>query len=247
LRLKHAAALATAVIIVIGFVMISPIFFYGQNQADARQKVMLCFSVMEPNGSAEWCRSLSLILNKYDLAATVFIAGKVAEQYPQTVTCFNERIDIGSQTFSGVNLTSILDYSLRLQEIQKGKSAVENAGHICSKVFRAPYGDTDEDIYSLLYRSNITADFSYENQYNVYHIDKFIKIESQTYESTYYSPEFFNSLSEEAVPIIITFEETCSTSSIDYFLSTLEKTKFDFVNASELTGYELTIRQEQNV
>jgi len=246
LRLKHAAALATSAIIIIGFAMISPIFF-RQNQVVTNQKVMLCFSIMEPKGSAEWCKSLSLILNKYDLAATVFITGKVAEQYPQTVTCFNERIDIGSQTFSGVNLASILDYSLKLQEIQKGKTAVENAGNLCTKVFRAPYGDADEDIYSLLCRSDITADFSYENQYNIYYIDKFIKIETKTYDSAQYPPEFFSSLSEVTVPIIITFEENCSVSSIDDFLSALEKTNLDFVNASDLAGCELTIRQEQNV
>jgi peptidoglycan/xylan/chitin deacetylase (PgdA/CDA1 family) len=243
LKLKYAATFAKVLVIVVGLVLISPIFL-SQAEADSKQKIMLSFSVFEPSSAAEWCTNLSIILNKYGIAATVFIVGKVAEQYPQTVTCFNEKIDIGSQTFSGVNLTSILDYSVKLQEIQQGKIAVDNAGNMYSKVFRAPYGATDEDIYSLLYRSNITADFSYESQYNLFYDTKFVKMESRNYEGINCSPEFINSLLKERIPIIITFEDACSTSSIDYFLSTLERSKFDFLNASELTGYELTIRGE---
>ncbi len=243
MKLKHAATFTTVLIIVVGFAMISPIFL-RPDEANAKQKVMLSFTVNEPYGALTWCQNLSLILEKYDLAATIFFVGKVAEQYPQAVTCFSEKVDIGSQTYSGVNLTGILDYSIRLQEIQKGKSAVDNAGHLYSKTFRAPYGATDEDIYSLLYRSNILADFSYENQYNVFQDEQFIRIESKAYESTAIEPEDFNSLAEEKTPIILTFQDSCSVSSVDYYLSILEREKFDFSNASGLTGYELTIRAE---
>ena len=65
----------------------------------------------------------------------VFFVGKVAEQNPEAVTCFGNRVDIGSQTYDYVNLTTINDYSLKLQEVEQGKFAVDTAGHLNSSVF----------------------------------------------------------------------------------------------------------------
>lgn len=58
-------------------------------------------------------------------------------------------IDIGSQTCSYSNLTSICDYGTALKEIPKDKQAVYASGNLNSRLFKAPYRDNDGNIYSL--------------------------------------------------------------------------------------------------
>jgi peptidoglycan/xylan/chitin deacetylase (PgdA/CDA1 family) len=239
MKLKLAATIATVIVIIVGFAMISPLFF-RQDKVDKR--VMLSFSISEPDNAAEWCRNLSSILKTHNIPATVFIVGKIAEQYPQTVTCFSDKVDIGSQTYDNLNLTGISDYSVKLQEVKKGKTAVDKAGHVYSRVFRAPYGATDQDIYSLLSRSGISADFSYKSQYNVYQNGQFIKFNAAVFDGKHYSPEFFLTRAKTSQPLIIEFDNTYSTSDIEVFLSKLITGDFEFVNASKLVGLTLTSR-----
>ena len=225
-------------IIIVGFIMISPLIL-GPGNVEAKQKVMLSFSVLQSDDAVGWCENLSSILNTYDMSATVFVVGRVAEQYPQTVLSFSDKVDIGSSTYSYSNLTSISDYSMKLEEVQKGKAAVDNAGHLDSRVFRAPYRATDQDIYSLLSRSGILADFSYKNQYNVYQNGQFIKFNASVVEG----PDSFSfELNRTSQPLIVDFDNTCSTSTIESFLARLKMGDLEFVNASELVGLTLTQR-----
>jgi peptidoglycan/xylan/chitin deacetylase (PgdA/CDA1 family) len=228
-------------VIVIGLAMISPLYL-RPSQVQTQQRVMLTFDVLESTGAVEWCKGLSSTLNTYNLPATVFIVGKIAEQYPQTVLSFSNSVDIGSETYNYTNLTTIADYTLKLQEVKDGKVAVDNAGHLDSKVFRAPYGATDLDIYSLLSRSGILADFSYKNQYNVYLNGQFIRFDATTYEGQDYPPGYFLTLDKTSLPLIINFNNTNSISSIESYLSKLKTGDFGFVNGSELVGMTLTTR-----
>lgn len=174
------------------------------------------------------------------MGAVVFFVGKVAEQNPQAVTCFSNKVDIGSQTYNYVNLTSIYDYSLKLQEVQLGKAAVDSAGKLNSKIFQAPYGATDQDIYSILSRSGIIADFSYTSNFNVYQNGQFIKFNASIFKATDHSPNFYIQRAQISEPKIIEFDNTWSTPNINSFLDTLCTGNFEFINASDLTGFALT-------
>jgi peptidoglycan/xylan/chitin deacetylase (PgdA/CDA1 family) len=241
MKLKHVAIIMTALVIVAGFAMISPLFLrIGNNES--KQKVMLSFSVSESADVIDWCQNLSSLLDKYNMGASVFIVGKVAEQYPQVVSYFSDKVDIGSQTYSNLSLTGIPDYLLKLQEVKEGKMAVDLAGSLYSRIFRAPFGATDQNIYSLLSRSGILADFSYENQYNVYQDGQFVKYDAITYMARDYSPDFFLSLSKTTEPVIIVFDNSYPISDIEVLISMLQKADVEFVNASEFTGLTLTIR-----
>jgi hypothetical protein len=110
-------------------------------------------------------------------------------------------------------------------------------------VFRAPFGATDQDIYSLLSRSGILADFSYNDQYNVYQNGQFVRYDAAVYEGRDYSPDYFLALPDISKPIIIFFDNRCPISSIETFISTLKKGNLEFVNASELAGFTLTDRR----
>jgi len=179
---------------------------------------------------------------KYNVKATVFVTGKVAEECPECVKAFTKDVDIGSQTYSYVNLTSISDYTIQLEEVRKGKAAVDEAGNLYSRLFKAPYCAVDHNIYSLLSRSDITADFSYENQYNIYRNEEFLWFNAAVFNARDHSVEFFLGLPKTERLLIINFDNTQSISFIEGFLSGLFKGDIEFVNASRIAQAELTIR-----
>jgi len=203
---------------------------------------MLSFSVLDTVNVSGWCSELSSILKTHSAKAAVFITGKVAQQHPECVTVFGDNVDIGSQTYNYVNLTSISDYTLQLEEVRKGKQAVDNAGKLYSRLFKAPYGFTDDNIYSLLSRSDIVADFSYDRQYNIFCNGQFIKFDSITYNGSQHSAEFFLSLPKTTELVIIAFENTTPAERISELLSKLNMGYIQFVNASEIAGFNLTLR-----
>lgn len=241
MKLKHAAIIITALVSMTGLVIISPLFFRPYS-IEPKQRVMLSFNISESSDVVPWCEDLSSLLNTYNIGASVFVVGKLAEQYPQVVSYFGDKVDIGSQTYSNLNLTDISDYSVKLQEVKGGKMAVDNAGNINSRIFRAPFGAADQDIYSLLSRSGILADFSYEEQFNVYRDGQFVKYDAVVYRARDYSTDFFLSLPRTTEPVIIVFDDGYSISDIDVLISGLKRADVEFVNASELTGLTLTTR-----
>ncbi|MBI2852276.1 MAG: polysaccharide deacetylase family protein [Chloroflexi bacterium] len=241
MKIKVAATIATVIVIVAGFAVISPLFLRVSNP-EPKQTVMLIFSISESADAFEWSNSLSSLLKSHDMGASVFIVGKVAQEYPQIVSHFGKKVDVGSQTYSNLALTSISDYSLRLQEVKRGKTAVDNAGNLRSGIFRAPFDATDQDIYSLLSRSGILADFSYQGQYNLYENGQFVRYEAVVYQGASQAADFFLTLPKSAVPIIIVFDNTYPISSLKSFLTIMKKGDFEFVNATELAGFTLTGR-----
>jgi peptidoglycan/xylan/chitin deacetylase (PgdA/CDA1 family) len=241
MKLIHAGAIATTMAIFIGILMVSPIF--TKNLSNSEQAtVLLSFDVMDDDNASKWCKNLSDSLNKHGIKAVVFIPGKVAEKYPECVKIFPSNIDVGSQTYSYIDLTSISDYSIQLEEVRQGKQAVDKAGNLYSRLFKAPYGHTDDNIYSLLTRADIIADFSYENQYNVYEDGQFIKLDLVTYEGSEFSPDFFLDPDTTEKPILIHFDSTTPLNQIDDLISKLKTVHIQFINPSELTELELTIR-----
>jgi hypothetical protein len=241
LKLTYVATIITVLVLILGVAMISPLFI-RPGRVQPKQKLLITFTVLESADVVDWCMNVSSLLQAYKMPATVFIVGLVAQQYPQTVISFGDKVDIGSSTYNYSDLTTISDYSLKLKEVEEGKTAVDAAGHLDSKVFRAPYGATDQDIYSLLSRAGILADFSYKSQYNVYLNGQFIRFDANTYEAQNYQPDFFLALNKSSVPWIIDFKNTYPTSGIESYLSRLKSGDFDFENASQLVGLSLTNR-----
>jgi peptidoglycan/xylan/chitin deacetylase (PgdA/CDA1 family) len=240
--LKHVAIFVTAVVIVAGFAMISPLFLRAREPQPPRQKVMLGVSISSTDNVMEWSQNMAQLLFDYNAGASLFMVGKVAQEYPDAVWCFNNAVDVGSRTYSNVDLTGISDYSVKLEEVKEGKSIVDDVGNLYSRIFRAPFGAVDQDIYSLLSRSGILVDFSYKDYYNVYRDGRFVKHDAKTYLAADISPDTFSTLAYSNIPIIIFFENTQAVSDIARLLSVLQQVNVEFVNASELTGLELTTR-----
>lgn len=238
MKIVHVSAIATAVVIVLGIVLVIPSYLQPRQPL----VVLLSFSIVNDKNVPRWCTDLSSVLEKYDVKATIFVTGKVAERYSECITAFSNNIDVGSQTYNYVELTSIKDYTAQLNEVKNGKLAVDDAGGIDSKLFKAPYGATDENIYSLLNRSGILADFSYKNQYNKYHDGEFIKFDLTAYDGSAHSVDFFRALPVDK-PILINFDNSIPIEKIDGFISMLKSRQILFVDASELTGINLTVKQ----
>lgn len=204
--------------------------------------VLLSFDIVEDNNLPEWCIDLSKTLERNNVKGVVFITGKIAEKHPQCVQAFNNDIDIGSQTYNYVNLDSILDYTVQLEEVKHGKSVVDKIGKLDSKLFKAPYGNTDDNIYSILSRSGILADFSYSNQYNKFSENQFLKYNLTSYDGAFHNAGFFKNLKFSEDPIMINYNNETPIEQIDDLISELKSDEMHFVSASELTKTDLTRR-----
>jgi peptidoglycan/xylan/chitin deacetylase (PgdA/CDA1 family) len=242
LRIVVAGAIASAVVIALGITMFTPIFIQPRSTPDV-PRILLSFDVTDYRNLPEWCDQVSSLLREHGLKAVVFVTGRVAERYPECVSGFGDGVDIGSQTYDYLNLTAVSDYSVQLDEVKRGKAAVDLAGGISSRLFRAPYGATDENIYSLLSRNDILADFSYETQYNQYYRDQFIRFDLTSYNGSALDAESLGLLSGKGTPVLIVFGNNTPIDQITAFVSALESKDIMFVNASELTGLNLTVRK----
>ncbi len=230
--------ISTTLVIFASFMLFGLVFF----EPTPSRPVLLSFNIVEDNNLPDWCIDLSKILEKNKVKAVVFVAGEIAEKHPQCVQSFDDDIDIGSQTYSYVNLDSILDYSIQLDEVKHGKYVVDKIGKLDSKLFKAPYGNTDENIYSILSRSGILADFSYSTQYNKFSEDKFLKYDLTSYDGAYHNVGFFKNLKFDKDPLMINYNNETPVEEIDNLISKLKSDKIHFVNASEITEIELTKR-----
>ena len=238
MNMVHAGIISTTLVIFASFMTFGLIFF----EPTPSRPVLLSFNIVEDNNLPDWCIDLSKTLEKNNVKAAVFVSGKIAEKYPQCVKSFNNDVDIGSQTYSYVNLDSILDYSIQLEEVKHGKYAVDKAGNLDSKLFKAPYGNTDENIYSILSRSGILADFSYSNQYNKFSDEQFVKYNLTSYDGAFHNVGFFKNLKFDKNPLMINYNNETPVEEIDHLISKLKSGEIHFVSASELTEIELTKR-----
>jgi Polysaccharide deacetylase len=243
MRLVYLGSIATGSLIAIGLVLVLvPAYVHSLDHVEPNS-VLLSFSISNESKAPAWCNYLASVLTEHSVKATVFVTGKIADTLPDCVSKLSSlpNVDVGSQTYNYVNLTSIPDYSLALKEVKDGKQAVDKAGNINSKVFRAPFGATDLNIYSLLTRNNITADFSYKSQYNKYENGQFAKYDLVTYSGSSYSLDSVQKLLPSDIPIMINFDNTIPVSKIDGLVASLQSDKeIKIVNTSELTGLALT-------
>lgn len=239
MKIIQVGVISTGTVIILGIAMVIPAFL----QPTQHLLVLLSFNIADDENAPQWCKDLASVLTKQNVKAAVFVTGKVAEQHPDCVSVFSDNVDIGSQTYDYVDLTSINNYSEQLDEIKNGKAAVDKAGNLDSKLFKAPFGATDENIYSLLNTSGILADFSYQNQYNKYYVDKFIKFDSTAYEGLQKSADYYQSLKPEQGPVLINFDNQTPIEKIDRFVSDLKSSHIRFVSASDLTGVDLTSKK----
>lgn len=237
MKIAHVGMISTTIVIVLGVLIVIPPYLPQQKPL----VTLLFFNINESKNLPQWCYDLSDILRQQKVQATVFVTGQIAEKYPTCVSKLAQGNDIGSSTFDYLNLAG-QDYSVQLEEVKGGKNAVDDAGHIDSRLFKAPYGTTDGEIYSILNRSGIVADFSYENQYNKFYHDQFIKFDSASYDGTQHSTDFFKNLSNN-VPVIINFDNTTPIQNIDEFILHLKSRHILLLNASQLIGSNLTEHQ----
>ena len=243
LKITYVAAIATTIVLLLGLFMIVPVFFRHPPTQD-NVKVFLSFDARSSEQLSVWCSELASLLEDENVRATVFFSGKVAESNPALLGYFGDGVDIGSQTYSYVDLSTVSDFSVQLEEVKSGKEAVDAAGDLYSRVFKAPYGGTDENIYYLLSQSDIIADFSYTQQYNLYQNGQFLKYNSVAYEGTL---DAVNTISEEASTsnvYVLTFDSSFSVQQVRDVISALKDAAVDFVNASDLAGIDVTGRGE---
>jgi len=239
MKIQHVGAIVTGIVIALGIAMVLPAFV----RANPPQLVLLSFSVVDEQNIPNWCQDLSSVLTKYNAKAAVFFTGKVAEKHPDCITNLPKYTDIGSQTYDYVSLTSIPDYETQLSEVKNGKAAIDKAGNLDSRLFRAPHGLTDINIYSILSRSDILADFSYSKQYNKYYDGQFIKFDLVSYNGTKYSPDFFRNVPENK-PVLVNFDNSIPINKIDDFISHLKPDNVRFVSATDLTSLDLTVHED---
>ncbi|MFH0897815.1 MAG: polysaccharide deacetylase family protein [Candidatus Bathyarchaeota archaeon] len=238
MKIIFIGAISTAMILVIGFALVIPFYF----QFDvSSQNVMLVFSVIDSETAQDWFNNLTTVLRVSGVPATIFITGDFANSHPGCLDGLADSIDVGSQTYSYMNLTDVSDYLVQLQEVKRGKEAVDAAGKLDSRLFKAPFGNTDNNIYSLLNRSGIIADFSYADHYNKFYNGQFIRIGIDSYDGSSYSADFFLHL-KASEPIMINFNTSTSVKKINELINALKASKTRFATASEVTGLPLTVR-----
>jgi len=255
MRIVHLATISTGMIIIIGIVLVFPAFL--RTRADSVGQptaVILAFVIPDignDNHTSQWCKDLGRALEERRIDAIVFETGHTAENNPECVSSFSSNVDIGSQTYSGSNLTRVTDYDRALEEVKNGKRLVDNVGGIDSRVFRASYG-TDDNIYSLLNRSGILVDFSYQDHYNKYEQGLFIRYPLRTLQWETHSSEIKEILrtSDHSIPVMIIFDKTAEikkiTEAIDDLRTNENSLKIRFTNGSDISGLELTQRKVAN-
>lgn len=162
---KLTGAIITALVIVVGVVLIYPALRLDNHVV--QNQVLLAFNIINSTNLPTWCDDLSKFLQDNSIHSTIFITGIMADTYPNCVTSLGNNNDVGSMTYSYDTITG-MNFTGQLKQIQDGKAAVDKQGKLNSTIFRAPNGIVDDKIYSLLTRSHILGDFSYNDHYNIY-------------------------------------------------------------------------------
>ena len=236
MKLVHLGAISTSIVLILGMAMVIPAFIFPTTAESDKLKVLVQIEILEGGDLNSWCTELNKKLNQEQIKSVVFLTGKIAQSHPECVINVNG-VDVGSQGYRYHDITHMSDYLQQLSEIQKGKQIIDNVGGFKSKIYKAPYGSTDDNIYSLLSRSEIEADFSQEQQYNLFINGQFLKFELQTLET----PDEINS--EEDYEIVsFSFTNQDSVESIFQTIDEIKHYNIQFVNPSDLANKPLMMR-----
>ena len=239
MKLSHVATITTALVLIVGIGLISPMFFRVPNPENQPHVAIFLYVTGEGN-STSWCREVSSSLGT-ETKATVFFVGEVVDENPQIVTSFGPHVDLGSLTYHYRSLLSSDDYTAQLLEIQEGKMAVDAAANVDSKLFAAPFGIVNNNIFSQLKRSGITTDFSYNDHYNKLWNGSFITMPLKYVEGANIN---FGDIPKNSVdpPTVVVFSSATSSAQIIQTFQELKKAGFEFINASDIVGFDLVVR-----
>lgn len=235
MKLVHVGIISTGLVIIAGIALVAPALILPS--LPVSHPVLLSFEIRNSSNLPEWCHDLASKVKQENLKGVIFIPGEIAQDFPDCVNLFSKNFDIGSSTRTYSSLELVSDYQVQLDEIKNGKELVDKAGNIESKIFRAPYGYTDQNIYSLLTKSGIIADFSYDKQYNYFQNGQFIKYDLQ--EISQYSEI---KKIDKPTPLLVNFDNTESVESIFDEINQIKKQNVVFKTPSELVGQQLTMR-----
>jgi peptidoglycan/xylan/chitin deacetylase (PgdA/CDA1 family) len=249
MNIKFKGIIVTAIVIIFGILLLLPVYL----QRQAKPNLMLSFDiVIQDNNILKWCEQLSKLIENNDIKSTVFITGKLAEENPKCISQFvsDDNIDIGSSTYNYRDLTAISNYTEALEEVRNGKRVIDGIGNIDSKIFKSPFGKTDQNIYSFLNRTGITFDLSYHDKYNTFENNLFIKHNLKALNgSNTTSAELNNKIStpkDKTEPILINFDNSVSIDGINNLISEIRSLNKEivFTNPSDLIKQDLTIKME---
>jgi len=239
MKLSHVATITTALVIIVGICLISPMFFRVPSPKNQPHVALFLYVTGEGN-STSWCREVGSHLGA-ETKATVFFIGEVVDENPEIVSSFGPHVDWGSLTYHYRSLLSSDDYTAQLLEIQEGKMAVDAAVNVDSKLFAAPFGIVNNNIFSQLKRSGITADFSYSDHYNKLWNGTFITMPLKFVEGLNLK---FGDLPKNAndPPTVIIFHSTTSSAQVIQTFQELKEAGFGLLSASDIVGFDLIER-----
>ena len=240
MNLKLVATITTTLVILGGVVLISPMFFRKANRNSPPRIAVFLYLTDDINASS-WCRDVGSYLGSTNTRATVFFVGSVVDGDPSIVRSFGESVDVGSMTYDFMPLLSNPDYIAQLNNIKSGKMSVDAAGNIDSKLFASPFASVDDNIYSQLSRSGISADFSYSDYYLKFYNGSFIKMPISTIEGTSLDVKELAQAVDEPLRVIKLTSNTPAKEVIQVF-DALKNAGFRFLNASDIADMQLTVR-----
>lgn len=120
----------------------------------SNKKVSLTFDVMQGNESTE---KLIEILKEYHVSATFFVTGEWAERYPDSVKALYEaghEIMNGSDTYPHM---PTLTRSKMITQINACGDKIQAVTGVRPTLFRAPYGDYNNDLMEVLTSLKLTG------------------------------------------------------------------------------------------
>ncbi|MCJ7632460.1 hypothetical protein MUP77_08720, partial [Candidatus Bathyarchaeota archaeon] len=79
MKIIHAGAISTTLVLLIGIALVIPAYF--QNEPN-NSKVMLVFSVIDGETAQDWFYNLSTVLRVSGVPATIFITGDFVNSHP---------------------------------------------------------------------------------------------------------------------------------------------------------------------
>jgi len=228
---KITGAIITGIIVVVGVVLIYPSMRLDSQAV--QNQVLLTFNIVNSTNLPTWCSDLSKFLQDNKIHSTIFITGIMADTYPNCVASLGKNNEVGSMTYTYDTITSS-NFTGQLKQIQQGKAAVDKQGELNSTVFRAPHGIVDDKIFSLLTRSHIVADFSYNDHYNIYKNGASGKIFYRYAASLGNISDPKLSGRDPKIPMMVNFYNYDSISKIKEFINSASNYPHQFVAASEL-------------
>ncbi|WP_158088706.1 polysaccharide deacetylase family protein [Thermoactinospora rubra] len=108
-----------------------------------------CLALTFDDGPGRQTAELLDTLAKAKVKATFFLVGKQVEQRPELARrALREGHELGNHTYSHLELTALADYQVS-NELRAAQQAIEEATGAAPKIFRPPYGKTDDRILAL--------------------------------------------------------------------------------------------------